>query len=100
MDTQLKIRSIVFNSVIEIKYLKALLIKYYIMSSNNSNSWMKLFSTAFISGACASAANFLANVSWKTQHAGELDWRDLALLTSIGATIGVHYAKTGRPWFN
>jgi len=54
MDTQLKIRSIVFNSVIGIKYLKELLIKYYIMSSNNSNSWMKLFSTAFISGACAS----------------------------------------------
>ena len=62
-------------------------------------SFLTIFSTAFISGTTAAAANFIANVSWKTQHAGELDWRDLALLTSIGATIGVHYAKTGRPWF-
>ena len=30
---------------------------------------------------------------------GSIDWRDLAILTSIGATLGVHYAKTGRPFF-
>jgi hypothetical protein len=29
-----------------------------------------------------------------------LDWRDLALLTSMGAVIGVRYAKTGLPFFS
>lgn len=68
--------------------------------SNNSNSHFGFFTTALISGSCAAAANFLANVAWRGDQSRNLDWRDLALLTSMGAAIGVRYAKTGRPFFS
>lgn len=63
------------------------------------NSYFGFFTTAIISGSCAAAANFLSNIAWSGDRQGNLDWRDLALLTSIGAAIGVHYTKTGRPFF-
>ena len=69
------------------------------MSEGNLKTWTSLFSTAFISGTCAAAANFLANVTWQSQNR-QLDWRDLALLTSAGAMLGVRYAKTGKPFFS
>ena len=46
-----------------------------------------------------SSANLLANVAWRDSY-GRLDWRDLAFLTSVGATMCVRYAKTGKPLFS
>ena len=46
-----------------------------------------------------SSANLLANVAWRDSY-GRLDWRDLAFLTSVGATLCVRYAKTGKSLFS
>jgi|TARA_R110002074_G_scaffold158711_1_gene315920 hypothetical protein len=52
----------------------------------------------FFAATGAASANLLANVTYRDRYGG-IDWRDLAILSSIGATLGVHYAKTGRPFF-
>jgi len=53
----------------------------------------------FFAATGAASANLLANVACRNRQ-GTIDWRDLAILTSIGATLGVHYAKTGKPFFS
>tara|TARA_R110002074_G_scaffold143236_3_gene290111 strand:+ start:483 stop:656 length:174 start_codon:yes stop_codon:yes gene_type:complete len=52
----------------------------------------------FFAATGAASANLLANVGYRSRD-GSIDWRDLAIITSMGATLGVHYAKTGRPFF-
>ena len=66
------------------------------MSNDNSGTWSGLLVNAFLAGTGAASANLHANVAWRDSY-GRLDWRDLAFLTSIGATLFVRYAKTGKP---
>ena len=68
------------------------------MSSDKNGTWSFVVNMFFAATGAASA-NLLANVACRNRF-GAIDWRDLALLTSIGATLGVHYAKTGRPFFS
>ena len=63
-----------------------------------SNSTWTFVTNMFFAATGAASANLLANVGYRNQHCS-IDWRDLAIITSIGATLGVHYAKTGRPFF-
>ncbi len=66
------------------------------MSNDNSGTWSGLLVNAFFAGTGAASANLLANVAWRDSY-GRLDWRDLAFFTSVGATLFVKYAKTGKP---
>ena len=68
------------------------------MSSNKNGTWSFVVNMFFAATGAASA-NLLANVACRDRQ-GTIDWRDLAILTSIGATLGVHYAKTGKPFFS
>jgi len=52
------------------------------MNNDNSGTWSGLLVNAFLAG---------------TGAACRLDWRDLAFFTSVGATLFVKYAKTGKP---
>ena len=52
----------------------------------------------FFAATGAMSANLLANIACRNRY-GDIDWRDLAFLTSVGATLGVHFAKTGKPFF-
>jgi len=63
----------------------------------SNNTWSFVVNVFFAATGAASA-NLLANAACRNRY-GDIDWRDLAILTSIGATIGVHYAKTGMPFF-
>jgi hypothetical protein len=65
---------------------------------SNKNSTWTFVTNMFFAATGAASANLLANVGYRNQY-GSIDWRDLAIITSIGATLGVHYAKTGRPFF-
>jgi hypothetical protein len=67
--------------------------------NSDSGNWSGILVNALFAGAGAASANLLANVAWRDNH-GRLDWRDLAFLTSIGTTLCVRYAKTGRSLFN
>ena len=66
--------------------------------NNNNNAW-SFITNMFFAATGAASANLLANVTCRNRQ-GAIDWRDLAILTSIGATLGVHYAKTGKPFFS
>ena len=63
-----------------------------------SNDTWSFITNMFFAATGAASANLLANVGYRSRD-GSIDWRDLAIITSMGATIGVHYAKTGRPFF-
>jgi len=65
--------------------------------SDKNGTWA-FITNMFFAATGAASANLLANVGYRNQY-GSIDWRDLAIITSIGATLGVHYAKTGRPFF-
>jgi hypothetical protein len=65
--------------------------------SDKNGTWA-FITNMFFAATGAASANLLANVACRNRQ-GTIDWRDLAILTSIGATLGVHYAKTGRPFF-
>jgi hypothetical protein len=62
------------------------------------NDTWSFITNMFFAATGAASANLLANITYRNQYRG-VDWRDLALLTSIGATLGVRYAKTGKPFF-
>ena len=64
---------------------------------NNKNYTWSFITNMFFAATGAASANLLANVVYRNKYC-TIDWRDLALLTSIGATLGVHYAKTGKPF--
>ena len=67
--------------------------------NDNSGTWSGILINALFAGAGAASANLLANVTWRDGY-GRLDWRDLAFLTSVGATLCVRYAKTGKSLFS
>ena len=69
------------------------------MNNDNSGTLSGALVNAFFAGAGAASANLLANVAWRDSY-GRLDWRDLAFLTSVGATLCVRYAKTGKSLFS
>jgi len=64
------------------------MINYRMNNNDNSGTWSGALVNAFFAGAGAASANLLANVAWRDSY-GRLDWRDLAFLTSVGATLCV-----------
>ena len=56
-----------------------------------SNTW-DIIRSAFFAATGAASANLLTNVTCRNVN---LDWRTLAVATSIGATLGVRYAAPG-----
>jgi hypothetical protein len=67
--------------------------------SNDSIS--KVIITATATGLCASSAVLIGwMVSNNTRKDFILDWRDVAVMGSLGSVLGAHWGVTGNPWFN
>ena len=62
---------------------------------NNNGNWSSILKSAFLAGAAAASAYVLANITCRDNY-GDLDWRDLAFLTSIGTVLGVRYAESSN----
>jgi hypothetical protein len=61
------------------------------MNENTNRTWSGMLISAIFAGAGAASANLLGNMTYRDRY-GNLDWRDLALITAVGASIGVRYA--------
>jgi uncharacterized membrane protein YfcA len=59
-----------------------------------STTW-DIIRSVFFAATGAASANLLTNITCRNNY-GNLDWRALAVATSIGATLGVRYAKTEK----
>ena len=55
-------------------------------------SWSSILKNIFFAAAGAASANLIANITCRDNY-GNIDWRDLAILTTIGTTLGVRYAQ-------
>uniref|UniRef100_A0A6C0C3M1 Uncharacterized protein n=1 Tax=viral metagenome TaxID=1070528 RepID=A0A6C0C3M1_9ZZZZ len=55
-------------------------------------TWSEMLVTAFFAGAGAMSANLLGNMTCRDRY-GNLEWRDLALITAVGSSIGIRYVK-------
>ena len=65
-----------------------------------NNSISKIVITATATGLCASSAVLIGwMVSSNTRKDFILDWRDVAIMGSIGSVLGAHWGVTGNPWF-
>tara|TARA_B100000795_G_scaffold245967_1_gene211403 strand:+ start:3372 stop:3593 length:222 start_codon:yes stop_codon:yes gene_type:complete len=66
----------------------------------SNNDIVKVVLTSLTTGVCAGSAVLLGwMVSSSTRKDFILDWRDVAVMGTIGSVIGSHWGVTGNPWF-
>jgi hypothetical protein len=61
---------------------------------------LDIIKSALITGAATASVSVLANISYRNNNNGALDWRDLAIISCIGTVLGTRFAETNKPWFS
>ena len=59
------------------------------------NEPLGIIKTALITATTTAAASVIANVTWQDNY-GNIDWRDLAIISCIGTVLGARFAKSEK----
>ena len=67
----------------------------------SNNDIVKVVVASTATGFCAGGAVLIGwMVSSSTRKDFILDWRDVAVMGSLGSIISAHWGVTGNPWFS
>lgn len=60
----------------------------------------KIIKVPIITGLATTSTIFLSGLAFGIMYPNhQFDWRDIAFVGSIGATLGSYYSVTGNYWF-